>query len=442
MMGTLPLDGARIADFSGVWAGSYLTMLLGDLGAEVIKIENPYVLQPSTRGQAHPPEAILQNKLAMGAGYPNRKLGSRPWNYCPTFVQLYRNKKSFTVDYRRPEGLDILARLVARSDVFVENSAAGTMERLGIDYDWLREKREDIVALRMPAYGSSGPYRDARAFGYHMEAVIGHTLLRSDPDLDPSETSLSLAGDFLAATNAALAIMVALWHRDRTGRGQLIEMSQAENATGMIAPALMQYALNRTEPPISGNRSIYGHAPQGVYPCRPVGPTEEAGDRWIAISVTTDREWLALREAMGDPEWALVPELDTAQGRVSQHDFLDKQLGAWTARFDDYALFHQLQAAGVPSAPVLEASRVFDDPHIQAREMYEAKEIQDDIGRFRYMAPFYNFPETPVRFFQAPVAFGEHNEYVYKEVLGISDEEFERLRADGHIRDEFDESVP
>jgi crotonobetainyl-CoA:carnitine CoA-transferase CaiB-like acyl-CoA transferase len=158
--------------------------------------------------------------------------------------------------------------------------------------------------------------------------------------------------------------------------------------------------------------------------------------------VITDREWLALREAMGNPEWALVPELDTAQGRVSQHDFLDKQLGAWTARFDDYALFHRLQAAGVPSAPVLEASRVFDDPHIQAREMYEAKDIQDDVGTFRYMAPFYNFPETPVRFFQAPVAFGEHNEYVYKELLGMSDDEFERLRADGHIREEFDESVP
>lgn len=441
-MAELPLAGVRVADFTGVWAGSYLTMLLGDLGAEVIKIENPYVMQPNTRGRAHPPRALLETHRALASGYPNLEFGPRPWNYCPTYVSLFRNKKSFTVDYRRPEGLDILARLVAKCDVFVENSAAGTMERLGIDYPWLRGNREDIVAVRMPAYGSEGPYRDARAFGLHMEAVIGHTLLRSYPDLDPSQTSLSLAGDFLAGTNAVLAIMMALFHRDRTGRGQLIEMAQAENATAMIAPALMQYAFDGTMPERLGNRSIYGQAPHGLYPCRPVGPTEDAGDRWIAISVTSDEEWHGLVAAMGKPEWALAPELGGAEGRFAHHDRIDEQLAAWTVDFDDYELFHQLQARGVPAAPVMEASRVMDDPHVQAREMYVPKQLADDVGTFRFMAPFLRLPETPVEFFQAPVAFGEHNDYVYRELLGVGDEEFDRLVADGHIREEFDESIP
>ena len=437
-----PLDGVRVADFTGVWAGSYLTMILGDLGAEVIKIENPYVMQPNTRGMAHPPPAILETGRALASGYPDRQLGPRPWNYCPTYVALFRNKKSFTVDYRRPEGLDVLGRLVRKCDVFVENSAVGTMERLGIDYDWLCDKRPDIVALRMPAFGSDGEYREARAFGIQMEAVIGHTLLRSYPDLDPSQTSMSLAGDQLAGNNAVLAILMALWHRDRTGRGQLIEMAQAENATAMLGPALMEYELNGQEPPRAGNRSIYGHAPQGLYPCRAAGPVEEAGDRWIGLSVTCDEEWEALRREMGDPEWARDPKLAHAEGRRSEHDRIDSELGRWTAAFADYDLFHRLQAAGVPCAPVLEASRVHDDPQVAARGLFEPRQLQDDIGSFRYMAPFLRFPETPVEFFQSPVAFGEHNEYVYRELLGVDDEEYERLRAAGHIRQEFDESVP
>ncbi|MEE9278667.1 MAG: CoA transferase, partial [Myxococcota bacterium] len=240
-----PLEGVRVIDLCVVWAGPFATMLLGDLGAEVIKPENQFVWQPMTRGgSARPDKGMLQYTNAWGGGYPRNEPGARPWNYSPTFVSLYRNKKSFTVDLRQPEGLDVLARLVALSDVVYENNATGTLEKLGISYDWLREANPSIIFVQVPAYGSSGAYADARALGVHLEGVMGHTLLRGYEDADPSTNSAIFSGDYLAGTQGALAVMAALRHRDRSGEGQRIEIAQAENAAGMFTQAIMDYSLN------------------------------------------------------------------------------------------------------------------------------------------------------------------------------------------------------
>jgi crotonobetainyl-CoA:carnitine CoA-transferase CaiB-like acyl-CoA transferase len=439
----LPLEGVRVLDFCVVWAGPFATMLLGDLGAEVIKVENPFVFQPMTRGaRAQVPKELLPALPAGSGGFPNNEPGLRPWNYNPVFVQLYRNKNSFTVDLRRPEGMEVLARLVAKSDVVFENNAAETMERLGITYEWLRSVRQEIIMVRLPAYGLSGPYAGARAIGVQLESVMGHTLLRGYRDLDPSVNSAIYSGDYMAGAQGALAAMMALWHRKKTGRGQLIEVGQAENAAGLLAQAFMDYALNGTAQDRLGNRSIYGEAPCGVYPCRPADEAQEAGDRWISITVTSDEEWCALRGVMGEPAWAQAPELDTAEGRAERQDLLDEKLAAWTSSLDDYELFHKLQTAGVPAAPVLEGSRVFDDPQIRARGVYQPQVLFDGLGPYRFLTPFYHLPETPSTVRQPPVAFGEHNEYVYKQVIGVSDEEYERLRAAGHIAVDYDASVP
>jgi crotonobetainyl-CoA:carnitine CoA-transferase CaiB-like acyl-CoA transferase len=418
-------------------------MLLGDLGAEVIKIENPYVLQPSTRGaRARPSRELLQAQDALLGGYPNNEPGPRPWNYNPFFVQVYRNKKSCTVDWRQAEGMEIIKRLVAKSDVFIENNVPGTVERLGITYEWLREINPEVVMVRMPAYGLSGPYARARAFGAQLESVMGHTLLRGYRDLDSSSNRSIFAADQMAGAQGALATMMALWHRRKTGRGQLIEIGQAENASGMFVQAFMDYALNGNVQTRLGNRSVHDAAPCGAYPCRSPGTAEEAGDHWIAITVTSDEEWRALREVMGEPGWAQADDLATRSGRARSQDLLDTKLAEWTRGFDDYELFHRLQAAGVPAAPVLEASRIFDDPHVQARGLYQPQRLFDDVGTFRFMTPFYRFPETPATVYQPPVALGEHNEYVYRELLGVSDEEYRRLQAGGHIAMDFDPSVP
>ncbi|MGE3073352.1 MAG: CaiB/BaiF CoA transferase family protein [Dehalococcoidia bacterium] len=439
----LPLDGIRVIDLCVVWAGPFSTLLLADLGAEVLKAENSHVMQPMTRGTLARPSKELAALLPPAAGgYPNNDPGPRPWNYNPTFVQMFRNKKSFTVDLRTEEGRDIFGRVVAQSDVVIENNATETMEGLGITYEWLKTYNPKIIMVRIPAYGSTGPYNQARALGVHLESVLGHTLLRGYRDADPSENSAIFSGDYLAGAQASLAAMMAIWHRDKTGEGQLVEIGQAENASAMLAQAFMEYAINGTIPERRGNRSLYDFAPTGVYPCRPAGSAEDQGDRWIALSILSDRQWRSLCELMGNPAWATNPAFATNAGRLAAHDEIDAHLALWTVGFDDYELFHLLQKAGIPGAPVLESSRIYDDAHVQQRGLYQSQMLFDGLGPFRFATPFIRLSETPTGVRQPPVALGEHNDYVYRELLGVDEAEYYRLVAAGHISMDFDETIP
>ena len=442
MSAKLPLEGVRVIDFCVVWAGTFATLLLADLGAEVIKVENPFVLPPMTRGAlTRPSKEFLAASPAAVGGYPNGEPGPRAWNYHPTFVSLYRNKKSFTVDWRTQEGREIVARLVAKSDAVVENNATETLERLGVTYDWLKGIKDDIIMIRMAAYGATGPYAQARALGVHLESVMGHTALRGYRDLDLTSNSAIFSGDYLAGAQSALAVMMAIWHRRRTGRGQLIEMSQAENASAMLAQGFMERALNGAESERLGNRSLYGWAPQGVFPCRG-GAARDAADRWISISIRSDAEWQALCDLMGRGDWLADAALASAAGRVQAQDVLEAGIAEWTRDRDDYELFHLLQARGIPAAPVLEASRAYDDAHAIARGVFQPLTPHDQVGTYRFVSPFFRMPETPIIARQAPVAMGEHNEYVYKEIIGVSDAEYARLTAAGHISMDFDARIP
>ncbi len=441
--GRKPLEGIRVIDFTVVWAGTFATLLLADLGAEVIKVENVHHWQPMTRGGiARPPEIMMQGDLAWATGYPNNEPGPRPWNYCPTFVQLYRNKRSVTIDGTSADGKELIRRLVAKSDVFVENNAVGTIDKLGFDYEALRRVKDDIIMVRAPGYGLTGPYQNARTLGVHLESVMGHTLLRGYRDLDPSHTTAIFSGDYMAGAQGAFAVMAALRHRRRTGQGQQIEIPQAEAASPMLAQAFMEYALNGRVPEVQGNRSIYGFAPYNTYPCLSPGTGEDGGDRWISIAVTSDDEWSALRQVMGDPTWAQSSDFATAEGRLANQDALDDQIAAWTGGQDDYELFHQLQAVGVAAAPVLEASRVFDDAHVKARGLFAPQTIHDQVGTFQFHTPFFRFPETPLGVSKPSVALGEDNEYVYKEVIGVTDAEYDAIESAGDLGMDYDETIP
>lgn len=437
-----PLEGIRVVDLCVVWAGPFATMLLGDLGAEVVKCENPFVWQPMTRGaMARPPQFLISSGNAWGTGYPGGIPGERPWNYCPTFVSLYRNKKSFCVDLRSDEGKEVLARLVSVSDVVYENNATGTMEGLGITYDWLKSINPAIIMLRVPAYGSTGPYYNARALGVHLEAVMGHTLLRGYEDADASANTAIFSGDYMAGAQGAFAVMAALWHRRKTGNGQLIEIGQAENASPMFTQAIMDYTLNRTVQSTIGNRDVHGRHPCGVYPCLSPGSAAEMQDHWIAIHVEDDVQWRSLQEAMGNPGWAADARFATNSGRLEHAAEVDRLIGDWTATQDDYAVMHALQARGIAAAPVLEASRMFDDPHLQARSFFRRQRIENG-DEYEFVGPLWNFQGTPVEFAQPPVGLGEHNEYVYREVLGMSDDEMQRYRHLGWFTMDYDASVP
>jgi crotonobetainyl-CoA:carnitine CoA-transferase CaiB-like acyl-CoA transferase len=309
-----------------------------------------------------------------------------------------------------------------------------------VTYDWLRQWRDDIIMVRMAAYGASGPYAQARALGVHLESVMGHTLLRGYADLDATTSTPIFSGDYLAGAQAALAVQMAVWRREKTGAGQLIELSQAENASAMLSQAFMDYSLNGRVAERMGNRSMYGFAPQGVFPCRGGDPADCA-DRWISISIVDDRQWRALCSVMGRDDWANDAGLETSAGRCARQDELEAGIGYWTRDQDDYELFHRLQAAGIPSAPVLEGSRTLDDPHAVARGVHQPLTMFDQVGTYRFIAPFYRMPETPITVRQAPVAMGEHNEYVYKEVIGVSDTEYDQLKERGHVSMDFDASI-
>ena len=434
-MSTLPLEGVRVVDFTVVWAGPFGTQILADLGAEVVKVENIHVWQSLTRGAiARPTKAMLENTIPFIGGYPDNEPGDRPWNRSPAFVHLYRNKQSFTVDIRRPEGMALIRQLIAISDIVYENNVTETMEKLGITYDWLRSVRDDIIYVRVPAYGNSGPYKNYRALGVHIEAVLGHTLLRGYEDMDPSANTAIYAGDYLAGAQGAFAAMAALNSRDRTGNGQLIEIGQAENGMAMFAEAILDYTLNGRVQQTIGNRDLHGAAPCGVYPTA-------GADNWIAITCHTDEEWQALIRGMSAPEWARDGRFASAASRYKLQDELDVHIAAWTHDQEHYALMKQLQAAGVPSGPVLSAGEVMHDEQLRARGFFE-EVTAVDFGTRTFPGMLYKLSETPLSYRTPPVALGEYNEYVYRDVFGLTAEEYRRFAETGQIGTEFDPSVP
>ncbi len=434
-MAKLPLEGVRIVDLTVVWAGPFATQILGDLGAEVIKLENPHVWQTYTRGiRARPPKAMLDGALPIFGGYPDGEPGDRPWNRPPTFIHLYRNKKSVAVDLRKDWGKEFLRRLVAISDVVYENNVPETLEKLGVTYEWLKSIKPDIIFVRVPAFGLAGAYRNYRALGVHIEGVTSHTRYRGYTDMDPSANTDIYAADYLAGAQGAFAVMAALLHRRRTGEGQLVEIPQSENALAMLAFPLMDYAINRRVRDRVGNRSILGHAPQGVYPC--------AGeDRWIAISCTSDAEWSGLCRTLGHGEWAGDPRFATMAGRCEHHGTLDELIAAETRGHEMRALTERLQAAGVPAGPVLDARDAMEDPHLRARGFFY-RVPHEDIGEREWPGFLFQLSSTPLSCRQPPVRMGEHSAYVYKELLGYSDEEYRRLEEAGEITMDFDPSVP
>ncbi|MCC7365128.1 MAG: CoA transferase [Dehalococcoidia bacterium] len=435
--GQLPLSGVRIVDLTVVIAGTYGTLLLGDLGAEVIKVENPFVMQPMTRSMRRRPS---EDPVTLSA-YPDGELGPRPWNYWATHVTMYRNKKSVTVDYRTPQGLDILKRLVAMADVVTENNAVELLPKLGITYEWLREANPNIIFVRLPAFALEGPYAKARALGWHVEAAGGHTVARGYEDHDPSANNIIFTGDWVAGMNLANATLVALRHRQRTRRGQMVEVSQMEGVVPLTAHHQLDYALNGCVPGAIGNRDIHERYPCGVYPAASPGTPADGGDHWVAIHVQTDEEWRALAAAMGSPEWADDPRFATNDGRRDHCQEIDARIAEWTRARDDYELFHLLQGHGVSAAPVLEASRMLDEPHLRARGFLRPQRI-DNGKTYDFIGPLYDYSDTPLQFYQDPATLGEHNEYVYRELLQVSDEEWASLQAAGHIATEFDESIP
>lgn len=423
----LPLDGLRIIDMTVVWAGPFATVLLGDMGAEVVRVESLQRFDVNTRGN---PNITPEQVRSQGGGvFPEGDPGKRPWERSASFNTTGRNKRSLTVDLSHPRGKAVFFRLAERSDIFIENNAPDVISKLGIGYDVLAAVNPRLIMISMPAFGSSGPYHHFRAYGANMEAVVGHTLLRGYPDTDPTNTSNVFFADAVGGAGAAFAVLAAVAQRERTGKGQFIDMSLAENVGHTFSQAMMDYSMNGRVQGTWGNRNPE-RAPQGVYRC--------AGeDAWLALSCGSDGEFAALCRAIDRPDLGADPALATLAGRWERHDDLDAAIAAWCAPLDHYDAFHRLQAAGVDAAPVLAIPEVAVDPHLHARGMW-VPVTHPQAGTHEYLGSIIgHMSGTPLPIRSPAPTLGQHNRELYQDLLGYSDEEYQWFIDHGFVGDTY-----
>ncbi|HEX2171585.1 MAG TPA: CoA transferase, partial [Dehalococcoidia bacterium] len=399
---SLPLAGVRVLDFTWVLAGPFGSRVLADLGADVIKVE------PRGAGD--------------GARWnPPFQDGVRGLNRGGLFNDLNHNKRDLSIDLKDPRGLAIARRLATEwADVLIENFAAGTLERMGLDPAELTTVNPLLSVIRLSAFGQTGPYRDLIGYAPPLQALAGLTAVTGYPPDDLMGVSLAL-GDYVGGLSGALTCLASLFRRAATGRGSIVDVSQFEGAARLLGPVLLDYAVNGRTGGVHGNRDPLGRAaPHGVYPV--------AGeDRWIALTVASDAEWTALRRVMGDLPWARDPRLDTAAGRVANVDRLDQCLSEWTRGQDASTVVAALQAAGVAAAEVQDNFDLLRrDPHLAGRGYFRLVDHPDcgPVTTTRLPVVFSTAPPAPSR--PAPL-LGEHNEEILCDILGLTEAEIDDL---------------
>ncbi|MDP2328601.1 MAG: CoA transferase [Dehalococcoidia bacterium] len=406
-----PLAGVRVADFTRIWSGPLATRILGDLGAEVIKVEAPSGRTPRVvpgRGGYWPP------------GGP----GDRPWNRQGLINKLNRNKSSLAIDLKDPRGREAALRLVATCDIVIENFSARAMPSLGLGYDALREANPRVIYLPMPAFGSFGPYRDYVGLGPSIEPLSGLTALMGYGPDEPRVSATAIT-DPAAGVTAAGALLTALWRRERTGEGALIDLSQGEAMSVYLGEQFVQAQIDGREPPRLGNAHP-DVAPHGVYRC--------AGeDEWIAIAARDEAEWRAL-DAAASLGWARDPRFATLAARLEHRVALDEAIEAWTAGQEKRALTATLMAAAVPAGAVASAPEWMADPHLQARGYFSLLPMAEAGTWPSDGSPLHFDGTRTYEAWRGAPRLGEHNRPVLT-ALGYTFTEIEALEADGVLAD-------
>lgn len=389
----LPLTGVRVLDLTRAWAGPYGTRYLADFGADVIKVESAKFSDPREPGN-------------------------------PSYGEVNRNKRPITLNFQTTEGRALLKRLVAISDVVVENFSPRVMAKYELDYDHLCEVRPDLIMVSLPGFGRHGPHGHFVSFGGPLMAYTGMSLLWGYPDSPPDARVKVAQPDYISSTTQAMAITAALHHRARTGQGQYIEIAQVETAIATMELAYLDYFANGAVAEPRGNRDPNA-VPQGCYPCL-------GNEAWCAISCTTDAQWQALVTLMEDETLANDPDLKTASGRWARHDELDDRISAWSQAWTPYQLMRELQAVGVPAGMVQTAEDLWRDPHLRARD-YTVTMQHPDLGMVEHPGMTVKLHDTPGRI-QRPVGrLGEANDAVFRGLLGLSPDEMTRLAEAGVI---------
>jgi formyl-CoA transferase len=394
-----PLAGLRVLDIATMIAAPFSAALFADCGAEVIKVELP--------GQGDP----LRNVAPMAEGR------SLYWSV------LGRNKCSITLDLRVPRGRELFLELVRRSDLILENFRPGTLERWDLSYETLKAANPDIVLVRVSGYGQDGPYRDKAGFGTPAAAIGGLTYITGFPDRPPVGVPIALA-DYLAGLFAAIGGLMALLERERTHQGgQSVDVSLYESVFRLLEAVVPAYGKNGFVRERLGNRTGQSS---------PIGSYSTADGRYMVLSVSTERVWRRMIEAMDHPEWGADPRFATNPDRTAHADEMDALVGQWFAEHSADDAQAILDAAGVPVCPTYSIADIFADPHYQARQDIIAPS-DPTIGSIPMPAVLPRFSRTPgsVRYPGPPL--GEHNALIYGDLLGLSATELTTLEAEGVI---------
>jgi benzylsuccinate CoA-transferase BbsF subunit len=400
------LQGVRILTLEQVHALPWGTAFLADLGAQVIRIESVEHLQDRKAGP-----------------FVNGKAGPEWWNEGANLAYFgTRNKQSLCLQVTQPAGKEVFLKLVKNCDVVTDNFRPGTMRRLGFDHESLAQVNPRIITLSSTAYGHTGPWRSAGSRARTVDSVCGMSYLTGFEG-GPSMRASNNYMDHSTGNNVAYALLLALYRRKRTRKGMRIDLSMQETGVSCIGPAMLE-AQRGIKRPRLGCSHLW-KAPHNVYP--------SAGrDRWIAIAVSNDSEWAALKQVMGAPAWAQDARYGSAHTRSQNRHELDRNIAEWTATQDDKELTRLLQAHGVCAGAVLTAADLVDDPHLKQREFLQT--IERAGGLRTYAGRPFRIPGISMAI-RHVADLGEHNEQVLRDVAGLSQAEINALAKDGVIAD-------
>ena len=407
------LAGLRVLDFCWIGAGALVTQTLALHGAEVIKIES----------RARPDNLRVA---------PPVRPGTSGLDASGYFASRNASKKSFALNMSHPAAVSVARRLARASSVVTSNFRPGVMERWGLSYQELSAGQPDLIYLTMPMQGATGPHSRYAGFGSTIAALSGLVAPSGLPGRVPVGTGTHYPDHVPNPGHALVALLAALVHRNRTGRGGRIELSQFESTTGLLGPAVLRYSVTGNQPSARGNRVPWA-APHGVYPCL-------GDDTWIAISTGTEAQWAALSGVLarsepggdGEPgeDLAADPRFAGLDSRREHEDALDGMVAARTARWDRWELMGRLQAAGVPASVVETTGDVFDDPVLAARRYWQVLE-HPVMGPVRNASAPHLWNGQPVSPASPAPLLGQHTEEISTDLLGLSADEYRQLVADG-----------
>lgn len=384
-MGNDILRGLRVLDLTRVLAGPFATRILADFGAEVIKIQS--------------------KKIATGAES----------NTAPYFCAWNRNKRSITMDLSHPEARELFLKLVTISDVVVENFSSRVMSNWDLNYDRLKEVNERLLMLSMSGMGQTGPWKDYVAFGPTLQSLGGLTYLTSYAQDNPMGLGYAYT-DLVSGLYGAMAVLAALEYRDKSGQGQSIDLSEYEAVCTMIGPALMDAFANQNEILPKGNNADHIlAAPYGCYKC-------SGEDRWCVIAVFSEEEWHAFCGVLGNPAWAKEDRFSSISMRKDNKEELDRRIEKWTAKQPAKSIVQSLQQAGVSAGVVQNAEDLANDPQLLARNFFVSVN-HPAIGETKTDTSPINFINSSTKLpLKGSPLMGEANQYVYKELLGLSED--------------------